>query len=258
LFSGLLHAQVDPPPEADTLEMKIRPIEEEEEQSEEESEEEEGETYFVPVWEEGGGIDSPYFRKLGDSILNAAQKDDDFWYANTEFKKGDAGKERRELEGRTSFFHSRNFQTLLWVVVIVGFSAFLGIYLANSNVRLFRKSKTIAGTENENTDTDDIFAISYQKEIDKAVNTGNYRLAVRLLFLQLLRDLSGKNIIQYQQDRTNFDYLMQVSHAPWYPVFFRLTRHYEYVWYGKFEIDNGQFNKIKMEFTQLGQQLPQD
>ena len=80
--------------------------------------------------------------------------------------------------------------------------------------------------------TEDIFAINYQKEIDKAAQQGNYRLAVRLLFLRILKNLSQKNIIRYTQDKTNLDYLVQLHATRYYSDFFRITRNYEYSWYG--------------------------
>ncbi len=94
-------------------------------------------------------------------------------------------------------------------------------------------------------ETNDIFAINYQKEIDKAVGMNNYRLAVRLMFLRLLRNLSDKNIIQYKQDSTNFDYMMQLRSTGMYPDFFRLTRNYEYSWYGQFDIDKEKYSSLK-------------
>ena len=102
------------------------------------------------------------------------------------------------------------FKPCLWFIIIGGFAAFLILYLYNSNVGLFRKSSIIAAEESD-SETGDIFAINYQREIDKSVASGNYRLAVRLMFLRLLKNLSDKNIIQYKQDNTNLDYLMQLQ-----------------------------------------------
>ena len=75
------------------------------------------------------------------------------------------------------------------------------------------------------------------------------------MFLRTLRQLSDKKVIQYKQDRTNFDYLMQMSNTVWYRPFFRLARNYEYIWYGKFDIDQRQFDNIRNEFTDLERQL---
>ena len=97
-------------------------------------------------------------------------------------------------------------------------------------------------------ETDNIFEINYQKEIDKAVSKGNYRFAVRLMFLQLLKNLSDKQVIHYRQDSTNFDYLLQLHQTRHYQDFFRLTRNYEYSWYGQFDIDPDTFSLIRKDF----------
>lgn len=222
---------------------------EEQDEEEEEYDEENESSYFLPKWNPGSGLDSLYLRRLDDSVVSKLKNDEDFWYANKVFKEKKKKEEEQERDSSNNIL-----QPLLWLLIIGGFITFLVIYLSNSNVGVFRKSKTISTLETE-VETDDIFAIPYQKEIDKAVNAGNYRLAVRLHFLRLLRDLSEKNLIRYAADRTNFDYLLQVQHTAWYQHFFRLTRNYEYVWYGQFEIDGEKFNIIKNDFTDLEKQL---
>ena len=100
-------------------------------------------------------------------------------------------------------------------------------------------------------ETEDIFQINYQREIDRAATAGNYRLAVRLMFLRLLKNLSQKNIIQYGHDRTNFDYLMQLRSTSYYNDFFRLTRNYEYAWFGNFEVNEEMYHVIKNDFEKF-------
>jgi hypothetical protein len=75
------------------------------------------------------------------------------------------------------------------------------------------------------------------------------------MFLQLLKELSNKNIIRYQQDRTNFDYLMQLHGTKYYEDFFRLTRNYEYAWYGLFDITESKFELVKKDFNKMNSQL---
>jgi hypothetical protein len=139
-------------------------------------------------------------------------------------------------------------EVILWLIIIGGFAAFIMWYLANSNISLFQKKSRAIAFEDDDTETEDIFAINYQKEIDKALSNGNYRLAIRLMYLRLLKDLSRKNIIRYQQERTNFDYLLQLSSTAYYHDFFRVTRNYEYSWYGQFEVDKDKFDIIRNDF----------
>jgi hypothetical protein len=200
----------------------------------------------------GGGPDSMQSRMLPDSVVKKLNADDDFWYVNYPFKK----EERKEEKEDTPFTETTLFQTILWLVIIGGFAAFIIMYLSNSNVGLFRKTnKAIPAGEEGYSETDNIFEINYQREIDKAVSAGNYRLAVRLMFLQVLKNLSDKKVIQYKQDRTNFDYLLQVHSTKYYSDFFRLTRNYEYSWYGQFDIEQEKFTIIKNDFENFDRNL---
>lgn len=199
--------------------------------------------------------DTFQLRHLPDSVINKMRQDDDFWYANAVFTKTKEKKSNENSSGKTPLSEQTWFQTLLWLIIIGGFASFIMIYLANSNVLLFRrKPKSIADTSEE-VETDDIFAINYSKEIEKAIDRSNYRFAVRLMFLRLLKRLSEKNIIQYKQGKTNLDYLLQLSPTTYYPDFFRITRNYEYSWYGQFEISPEKFSVIKNDFEKFEQRL---
>lgn len=197
--------------------------------------------YFLRKEFTGGLPDTLKFRRLPDSVIKVLREDKAFWYANETFKKREKKKEKTNLTSHPLF------QTILWLIIIAGFVTFLILYLAGSNVGLFRKSSHIADEEAD-PEASDIFAINYQKEIEKAVGMNNYRLAVRLMFLRLLRNLSDKKIIEYKQDSTNFDYMMQLRSTVMYADFFRLARNYEYSWYGQFDIDKEKYLVIKNEF----------
>jgi hypothetical protein len=212
--------------------------------------------YFLQkeLQQNGGGPDSIQWRKLPDSTLKRMSQDENFWYVNYVFNKQKKVQDNpREKE---SFTEQPLFQTILWLVIIGGFVAFIIIYLSNSNAALFRrKSRTIHGEEDISYETGNIFEINYAKEIDKAIRENNYRLAVRLLFLRSLTRLSNKNIIDYKLDRTNFDYLVQLRPTNYYTDFFRLTRNYEYCWYGQFDIDPGKFGILKNDFENFDSRL---
>ncbi|MBC7947229.1 MAG: DUF4129 domain-containing protein [Chitinophagaceae bacterium] len=200
----------------------------------------------------GGGPDSISLRGIPDSSLTRLKKDDDFWYVDYPFDKSKK-KKANDLKSKTPLTRTPVFQTILWLVIIGGFAAFVIIYLANSNVGLFRKRNShIASPDEMEVETENIFEINYQREIDKAVSKANYRLAVRLMFLRLLKELSEKKLIQYKPDRTNFDYLMQLSTTKHYNEFFRLTRHYEYTWYGQFDIDPEKYILLRKDFENFG------
>ncbi len=207
-------------------------------------------------------------RTIPDSVLKSLHADDEFWYANGNAEKGDRRTQpKREVkngtqndkEVRPEKVEKKNssyvpvsergwFQSLMWIIIVGGFAIALIWYLAGSNVSLFRKKNKKVNETQEDEMPVDIFAINYQKEIDKAAAGGNYRMAIRLMYLRLLKNLSERNIIQYKQDRTNLDYLMQLHPTRYYNGFFRITRNYEYSWYGEFPVSNEAYGIIKKEF----------
>ena len=211
--------------------------------------------YFLERWERGGDSSLVRQHKLPDTLVKEMQEDDKFWYANAIFEK----KKKEELDLSNNKYVPLGqrtwFQTLIWLVIIGGFAAFLIIYLTGSNVGLFRKKNKMVQASEEEDITEDIFAINYQKEIDKAAMQGNHRLAVRLMYLRLLKNMSEKNIIQYKQDKTNLDYLLQLHPTAYYKDFFRLTRNYEYSWYGLFEVSEGAYKIIRNDFEQFGRDI---
>jgi hypothetical protein len=192
-------------------------------------------------------------RHLPDSVIQKMRQDNDFWYANSVFDK--PAEKKKNDSDKTPLGQQAWFQTLMWLIIIGGFAAFIMIYLANSDVSLFRRKPRSIADATDDVETDDIFAINYSKEIEKAVSLSNYRFAVRLMFLRLLKRLSEKNIIQYRQGKTNFDYLLQLEPTSYYHDFFRLTRNYEYSWYGQFDISSEKFSVIKNDFEKLEQRI---
>ena len=228
---------------------------------EETDEEDEGEIksteHFIQLEEKDSLV--VYRRRLATGYAEGLKKEDDFWYADASIKKEKEKEEARikpDLE-YVPFMQRTWVQTLLWIIIIGGFAYAIMWYLMDSQVGLFRKKNLPVNDKQDAFEEmpEDIFAIRYQQEIDKALAQGNYRLAVRVHFLRLLSMLSDKNLIQYKQEKTNLDYLMELSSKTWYAEFFRLTRHFEYSWYGHFEVEEQTYRVIASEFNQFEKKL---
>jgi hypothetical protein len=251
-FPALVHAQNDTTILADSLQPAIIDVPIEDSPPVVESTEQTEDDYFLRKW----GItenNSIIQRHVPDSIIKKMQGDDDFWYANAEIKQ----KMPDEKESKhVPLGQQQWFQIILWLVIIVGFGAAIISYLSGSDVGLFRrKNKPLQTSGDDEVGSEDIFAINYQKDINKAEANGNFRLAIRLMFLRLLKDMAERNIIQYKQDKTNLDYLIQLHPTGYYDNFFRITRNYEYSWYGKFDVGEDAYRIIRNDFSQFDHQL---
>jgi hypothetical protein len=206
--------------------------------------------YFLKKWE-GDPAGAFSERHIPDSAVRDLQEDDAFWYANATFKE----EEKKEIDQRIPLMERAWFKTLLWLIIISGFTAVIIWWLAESNIGVFRKKDHAIIQDESTLETGDIFAINFQKEIDRAIQKGEFRLAVRLMYLRLLKDLSERNIIDYSQDRTNFDYLSQLNPTAYYTDFFRITRNYEFSWYGQFEVNEKTFQIIQNDFNHFSRKL---
>lgn len=102
---------------------------------------------------------------------------------------------------------------------------------------------------------DDINLISFEDAIEKAINDGNYRLATRLHYLQALKNLSDNGYIDWRINKTNTDYLREITGKPFRDMFGTLTFNFEYSWYGERQLSKEQFLEIRKKFQQFNSQL---
>ena len=89
------------------------------------------------------------------------------------------------------------------------------------------------------------------KLIKKAIHQQNYRLAVRYYYLFTLQKLSNNELIDWQQQKTNEDYIKEIKTTQLKDKFIRSTHLYDFVWYGNFDINELEFVKAEKVFKEL-------
>jgi hypothetical protein len=88
-----------------------------------------------------------------------------------------------------------------------------------------------------------------QRLLQEAIAKGDYRGAVRIYFIFIVRDLTQKGFIKWEKEKTNFHYLREMSGKNEYDDFNRSVSYFEIIWYGKREIDASKFEQVKPNFT---------
>jgi hypothetical protein len=139
----------------------------------------------------------------------------------------------------------------LAVVVIVFFIIKL---TGMTNVGLFGK-KNKGERLDYTTMTEDIHSINFDEEIQKAIDEKNFRLAVRLLYLQSLKKLSDNENINWQLNKTNLAYWQELGGTPYQQPFFELTQKFEYNWYGNRAATEEEFGILRQSFNDFNRQL---
>ncbi len=91
-----------------------------------------------------------------------------------------------------------------------------------------------------------------QSLIDHALAEDNYRLAVRYYYLLVLQQLSQRHIIEWQAQKTNNEYVYEIKDDGLRTQFSKVTRIYDFIWYGSFVVDGDAFAKAQREFLRIG------
>ena len=194
-------------------------------------------------------------RNVSPSQLDSLKASDDFWYANAVLKKKQPPVQQKGSKEK-SLLQQRWFTRLLWIIVLSGFLGAVTWYLQSSNVFLFRKrSRKISDEEAMDADTEDIFAVNYTTQIRGAEEAQNYRLAIRLQYLQTLKELAERKLIEYKYGVTNYDYVIALSGSEYAGEFRRLTRNFEYTWYGHFEPSAELYAMMHRDFSSFQKML---
>jgi hypothetical protein len=173
-----------------------------------------------------------YYKRYLDSLLRAS--------------KADKPKPKKSSGSSGFDFFNSVFGIIFWIMAI-GLFVFLiyKLFLSNSSI-LSRNRKNISSDisvekEEDSTDPDAL--------LRNAIRSGNYRLAVRYLYLHLLTRLSDKKYIEINRNKTNYEYVTEVRKHSFANEFASLTLKYEYVWYGEYPVDQKLFEQLQGNFT---------
>lgn len=154
------------------------------------------------------------------------------------------------------FLASDSYQNVWQYVVLAAIAGLVVYLLMKAEVLhfLFPKAALSDRLNYENL-AENIHEINFDAAVDEAVNQRNFRLAVRLLYLQTLKRLTDSGLIDYKPDKTNRQYVYELAKFSVQADFDQLTRQFEFVWYGDFPVDEARFQQIRQHFRAFGQTL---
>jgi hypothetical protein len=150
----------------------------------------------------------------------------------------------------SKLFNGNSYGTFLkWTIVAVVIAGliYFAMRLAGVDFRvLMGKSKQVFVPYEESLEN--IHEIDFDEQIETAIKNGNYRSAVRLLYLKTLKKLTDEQLIFWQPEKTNQTYVGELENSPYRDEFTLLTNKFEYVWYGEFHIDKASFDVLNQSF----------
>ena len=94
-------------------------------------------------------------------------------------------------------------------------------------------------------------SVDFEKLIQKSLLENEYRLSIRYYYLWVLKQMTSKNIIDWDPEKTNSDYLNEIKNEALKAHFGYLSYLYNYTWYGAFDLDEAGFVKAKLAFEKV-------
>lgn len=81
---------------------------------------------------------------------------------------------------------------------------------------------------------EDIHAVDLHALLNEALQKQDYRLAIRIQFLQVLKLLADRGLIRWEPGKTTREYLAELSSSELRSDLININRYFEYTWYGNF------------------------
>lgn len=201
--------------------------------------------------------DTPTCRMVPDSVPSRMKEEKAFAYANDPtfwIRKQKKAEEDNDssgfLEGIARFFESTAVRNVFYLIVILAVIWIIYRLVVVNNLFVFNSMKKI---QDEDTDETLVTDGKIRERIETAVRNGDYRLATRFLYLETLQWLDQLQLIRYQADATNQEYVQQMDKTTGGKAFRQLTRVFDYVWYGKFPVTSEKFEVIRKNFKSFNQ-----
>lgn len=203
-------------------------------------------------------------RSLNSRALDTYSQQPEFQYVDTKDAAADSWWTRfwrsfwRWLSSLREDSEPEEATSPAWNYVIIAAFVAVVLYLAIKYMHLenfFRKTpETIAVPYSESLKN--IHEISFDRQISEAIEKRNFKIAVRLHYLSVLKRLNDAGLIAWQPDKPNSVYLQELREKKYQEPFGLLTRQFEYVWYGDFPLGEPAFRNIDRLFADFKKTLP--
>jgi hypothetical protein len=147
-------------------------------------------------------------------------------------------------------FLNRDLWYILFAAVII---ALIYTFFKSEIKGLFYRSS--AANVEMHVLEEDINTLNFDELINDAVKKQNYRYAIRLNYLKNLKELNDNGLIDWKANKTNLDYVKELSGKSIYKSFSGITQLFNWIWYGDFSLTEEEYSQFKTEFVQFSHQL---
>ena len=158
-----------------------------------------------------------------------------------------ANKPERRDSPSSDFSDFGNIANILMIILAVFFIAFIIYQIAFKNKKNYSSNAEIE-EEQEEFDINTLKKSDLELALEKALAAEDYRRCIRIYFTFILKELSTNNDIYWERDKTNYDYLSEMSKNKDFHGFRNSVDVFEIVWYGKRNINLELYKQLEPEY----------
>ena len=195
-------------------------------------------------------------RQVPDSKVKEDQRNPDFAYANDAAYWKEAPPPEPGLpDGVFRFLFSAGFRTLFFILFLLVVAYAIYRLSIENSFSWFKRSSKPASADNTTGEEAEVSGVNLDEAILKYSEAGNFTVAVRYMYLKIIRTAFEKNAIQSKSSSTNADMVKAFQNPQQAKDFRYLATAYEYIFYGGFIPNQKQFDLLKQKFNSFHQTL---
>lgn len=191
-----------------------------------------------------------------EDAIHLKSKRRDLWYADSSFHlppQQTAGK-----EGQMTPTRVRDTKLLEKAAGVLGY--LIGALILGALIYAFynflkqqnpKKTKPERSEESAPETAEELCRTDFSSRIKAAESQGDFRLAIRYRYLQLLQELAKQSLIRYEKNKTNKQYAEEIKNHKWGADFHKATRYYNFVWYGGHLPDIENYQYVAAHFQKM-------
>lgn len=150
-----------------------------------------------------------------------------------------------ELGGLIYIFYFLVAGAILFLIVKILLNINSSPVISMDNGRVY----TLAEVEEK------MLEIDLDKILNDALTAGDFRLALRINFLIIIKLLSISGRIVWTKEKTNWEYFNEIKDEATAVKFKDIVTPFETIWYGEYPLTEQQFNRLSLTYESFKKQL---
>lgn len=157
----------------------------------------------------------------------------------------------KDLDPNKANAYTVNILRIIGIVVMAVLIFILVRYLMSKDGNfLFGKKNGKINIHSQDLE-ENIHEINFPQTILQLEKQQDYRSAIRYHFLFTLKKLTDKNLISWNPEKTNRDYLRELKNENQKEDFRKIAHVYDYIWYGEFDTQEKEYQYYKTYFNKF-------